>query len=148
MNAPLNLTVQSAALRLFFRNKFSNISETLKNIIMKQFKTIDLFISIALISGFTIYWLIKSGDSFLTGYCVTGCWQAISMLVHAVNRCFTYRTGSRYTYHWISLVSIITMPLGSIWILLFAAPFMAIYYTYLCYHEVYVKMQRPLSVLK
>jgi hypothetical protein len=32
--------------------------------------------------------------------------------------------------------------------LLFAAPFMAIYYTWLCYDEVYVKMQRPLAALK
>jgi len=41
------------------------------------------------------------------------------------------------------------MPLGSYLILFFMAPVMAVYYTYLCYDEVYVQMQqRPISLLK
>jgi hypothetical protein len=32
--------------------------------------------------------------------------------------------------------------------IIFAAPFMAIGYTMMCYKEVYVKMQRPLALLK
>ena len=115
---------------------------------MKKFKTIDFFISTMLITAFTIYCLIKRDESFFIAYFVVGGWQVISMLVHVFNGCFIYKGGSRYIYHWITLVSIITMPIGSIWILLFTAPFMAIYYTWLCYHEVYVKMQRPLALLK
>ncbi|MEP7144535.1 MAG: hypothetical protein ABI707_16735 [Ferruginibacter sp.] len=115
---------------------------------MKQFKIIDLFINIALVSGFSVYCLIKQNGSFITGYFVVGGWQVISMLIHVYNKCFTYKSGSRYTYHWITFISLVTMPLGSFLILLFTAPFMAIYYTYLCYHEVYVKMQRPLALLK
>lgn len=115
---------------------------------MKQFKTIDLFISIILITGFAIYWLIKRDESFFIGYFVVGGWQVISMLVHVYNKCFIHKGGKRFIYHWIAFISVVTMPVGSFWILLFTAPFMAAYYTYLCYHEVYVRMQRPLALLK
>ena len=115
---------------------------------MKRFKIFDLCINIALIGGFTIASLINRDGTFMVGYCTVGAWQIISMIVHAWNRCFTYRPGSRYTYHWITLISVLTMPLGSFIILLFAAPVMALYYTWLCYHELTVKMQRPISVLK
>ena len=115
---------------------------------MKRYKTIDLYTSILLIIGFSVYSFIKLDESFFTGYFVVGGWQVISMIVHAGNKCFTYKGGSRYIYHWVTFISLVTMPLGSFWILLFTAPFMAIYYTYLCYHEVYVKMQRPLAVLR
>jgi len=115
---------------------------------MKRLKTFDLLISITLIAGFAIYCLIKQDGSYLLAFFVVGAWQVTSMLFHAVNRIFTYKRGSRYYYQWIALISLLTMPIGSVWILLFIAPFMAIYYTCLCYHEVYVKMQRPLAVLK
>jgi len=115
---------------------------------MKTFKTIDLFISISLIIAFTLYWLIKQDSSFMIAYFVVGGWQASSMLVHAYNKCLTYKGGSRNIYHRVTLISLVTLPLGSFWILLFAAPFMAIYYTYLCFHDLYIKMQRPLAMLK
>jgi len=115
---------------------------------MKRFKTLDLFINIALITGFSIYCLISWDNSILIAYFVVGAWQVISMIIHVYNRCFTYKGGKRFVYHWITFISVITMPMGSVWILAFTAPFMAVYYTCLCYHEVYVKMQRPLAVLK
>lgn len=114
---------------------------------MKQFKTIDLFVSIALILGFAIYWLVKPG-SFFVAYFVVGSWQVISMLVHAFNKCFTYKKGKRYMYHWISFISIATVPLGSFRVLIFLAPVMAVYYSWLCYREVFIKMRRPLALLK
>lgn len=115
---------------------------------MKKLKTFDLLINITLIAGFAIYGLIKQDGSYLIAYFLVGAWQVISMLLHAYKHIFTYKGGSRHYYHWVALISLLTMPIGSVWILLFTAPFMAIYYTYLCYHEVYVKMQRPLAVLK
>lgn len=115
---------------------------------MKKFKTIDFFISVALIIAFTIYWLIKQDSSFILGYLVVGGWQASSMLMHTYNKCFINKGGSRHIYHWVTLISVVTMPLGSFWILLYTAPFMAVYYTHVCYHEVYVKMQLPLAVLR
>jgi hypothetical protein len=120
---------------------------------MKQFKIIDFWISIGLMVSFAITGIIESVNdfsttNFLAAYFVVGGWQVISMLVHAFNSWFTSNKGTRYYYHWITFISLITMPVGSIYILLFAAPFMAVFYAYLCYRETYVKMQRPLALLK
>jgi len=78
-------------LRLLFKTMLSYFSETLKYTIMKKLKTIDLFINIFLILGFTFYWIIKQDASFILGYFVVGAWQVFSMLFHAYNRCFTYK---------------------------------------------------------
>jgi len=120
---------------------------------MKQFKIIDFWISVGLIISFTIINIMEGSlnileNYLLVGYFVVGGWQVISMLVHVFNHCFTAKFGARYIYNWITFIAVVTMPLGSIWILLFAAPFMAIGYTYLCYKETYVKMRRPLHLLK
>ena len=115
---------------------------------MKRLKTFDLLISTTLIAGFAIYCLIKQDGSFQLAYIVVGAWQVISIIFHAYHHLFTYKGGSRHYYHCVALISLLAIPIGSVKILLFTAPFMAIYYTYLCYHEVYVKMQRPLAVLK
>lgn len=81
----------------------------------------------------------------------------ISMIVHAVNGWFTHRKAGRYYYHAtatilaaLSLIGFLVSPIFLLVmvVLLFAAPFMAIYYTWLCYQEVNVKMQRPLAALK
>lgn len=113
---------------------------------MKTFKLIDFWVSVGLIIAFTVLALVRQDDSFLTGYFVVGGWQVISMLTHVFTG--TFMGGARSIYHWITLICIFTMPLGSIWILWFTAPFMAVYYTWLCYREVYIKMQRPLAILK
>jgi hypothetical protein len=115
---------------------------------MKQFKIIDFWISSLLIAGFAVASIINMDFTFLIGYIVIGGWQVISMIVHLVARSFIYKGGPRFVYNWITLAALITMPIGSFWILLFTAPFMAIYYTYICYKETYVMMQRPLALLK
>jgi hypothetical protein len=115
---------------------------------MKKFKTIDMWISIGLITGFAIASLINRDYTFIVGYFVVGLWQVISMVIHAIDKCFTDKWGARYWYHWITFIAVITMPIGSFWILLFTAPFMAVYYTGLCYSEVRKMNQRPLSILK
>ena len=120
---------------------------------MKQFKIMDFWINTGLIISFIIISILEGvgeflHNYFLAGYFIVGGWQVISMLVHAYNHCFTKRWQARYNYHWITFIALITMPMGSFWILFFTAPFMAVYYTYLCYKETYVKMQRPLALLK
>jgi hypothetical protein len=115
---------------------------------MKKFKTIDYRISILLIAIFTLISLTKRDDTFIIGYFVIGAWQVISMIIHAWNGWFTRAGTARSVYHWIALISVVTLPIGSFMILLFTAPFMALYYTYLCYHEVRIRMQRPLALLK
>ena len=115
---------------------------------MKKFKKIDAWISLVLIAGFAIATIINRDYTFLLGYFVIGGWQVISMLVHVYNKWFTQKRGGRYIYHWITLISLLTMPVGSFWILLFAAPFMALYYTWLCFDEVRKMNMRPLALLK
>lgn len=139
-------------MQLLFSVILSNISEIIKYTVMKRIKKIDFWISTGLITFFVIATLLKLETitelNFLTGYFVVGGWQVISMVIHALNHWFTYNKGKRYAYHWLTFISIVTMPLGSVVILLFTAPFMAIWYTWLCYEEVYIKMQRPLALLK
>ena len=124
---------------------------------MKKFKVYDLWINIILIFGFTIFGLIKFDYSFLIGYCVVGAWQIISMFIHGHYRWFSQKAGRRFIYHNIVFVIFLLITFGFLilpllyfilLILLFAAPFMAVYYTLMCYNEVYVKMQRPISLLK
>lgn len=124
---------------------------------MKKFKTIDIWISTLLITISIIIGLIERNHTVIACYFIVGGWQIISMLVHGINRWFTEMYGIRYFYHSTVLVIIIVSILG-IWvyplilillyILLYVAPVMAVFYTWLCYREVYVKMQRPLAMLK
>lgn len=119
---------------------------------MKRFKIIDFWINTGLIISFIIVAILEKGRNFmatyfLAGYFIVGGWQVISMIVHLVARCFIYKGGKRYWYNWITLIAVSTMP-GSFWALLYVAPFMAVYYAYICYRETYVMMQRPLALLK
>jgi hypothetical protein len=115
---------------------------------MKQFKIIDFWGSCLLIAGFTIASVINRDFTFLIGYLVVGGYQVVSMIVHLAAGSFIYKGGARYYYNWVTLITLLTIPLGSFWILLFVAPFMAMYYTWICYEETYIKMQRPLALLK
>ncbi len=124
---------------------------------MKKFKQMDAWISIILIIVFTMLSLIRLDDTFLIGYFVVGGWQVISMIIHAVNGWFCEKGSKRYRYHWIVGITLLTVLLGLgiypllfiiLLVLLFIAPLMAVWYCWLCYEEVYVKMQRPLSLLK
>lgn len=120
---------------------------------MRTFKIIDCWASVIWIILFASASIIyhKNGllnETLLNGYFVVGLWQILSMCVHAVTGHFTRRWGTRYIYHWITFIAVITIPAGSFWILYVAAPFMAIYYTYLCFRETYIKMKRPMDLLK
>lgn len=115
---------------------------------MKKFKKIDTWINITLITAFAIASIINKDYTFLIGYCVVGGWQVISMLVHIFYRRALQLSRVRSVYHIITLIAVATMPVGSIFILLFTAPFMAIFYTWLCFDEVRKMHQRPLALLK
>lgn len=124
---------------------------------MKKFKIIDTWISIILIFSFVVLSFIWRDARFIYGYFVVGGWQMISMIVHTLNNWFCYRGSDRRIYHkvivWLligTLAGIILYPVLFVILvlLLFLAPFMAVYYTYICYDEVYHKMQRPLAQLK
>ncbi len=116
--------------------------------IMKKFKKIDGWVSVILIIGFAIAQIIRQDFTFIIGYFVVGAWQVFSMLVHAYHRLFTRKGSRRHVYHWVTVVSLATMPVGSYWILAFTAPFMAVYYTWLCFDELRLLNRRPIAILK
>lgn len=119
---------------------------------MKQFKEWDFGISVGLIIFFAVAGIVdnKGGlnNNLITGYFVVGGWQIISMIVHIITVHFTRRWSRRFYYQWISLIAVVTIPAGSVWVLYSLAPFMAVYYTYMCYNETYIKMKRPMELLK
>jgi hypothetical protein len=124
---------------------------------MKTIKLIDTWGSILLITGFTIWSLIAQDETFFIGYFVVGGWQLLSMIVHSMAGWFMQKGGHRRIYENIVIIILTLTVLGFIvhpilWVLavtmLFAAPVMAIIYTCICYEEVYIKMKRPLTLLK
>ncbi len=107
---------------------------------MRIFKITDVLISSILVIVFFIeYIMYPSPEKLFSAYFITGGWQTISMVIHAMKRWCTRKGGARYIYNWITFTSIITMPIGSFWILFLTAPFMALFYTCLCYYEVLKK---------
>lgn len=124
---------------------------------MRKFKLFDYLLNIILISASLIYGLLAEDFHFIYGYFIVGAWQVISMFIHYFNDWFNEKGTGRRIYQKTILYIFITAAIGMlVWpllylllvILLFAAPFLAIYYTWLCYRELYVKMQRPLAMLK
>jgi hypothetical protein len=114
-----------------------------------MFKRIDLYGQLALIIGFIIAQIIHGDGIFMIGYIVVGGWQVLSMLIHFSKHWFTGKGTERGLYHWVTLTTVLLMPtLVIFWLLLFLAPFMALYYCWLCYDELYRKMKRPLAQLK
>ena len=122
---------------------------------MRNFKQLDFWLNTVLIPGSIVAGCIQN-DFWFYGYFIVGGWQLISMSVHTWQRWFTTDPGRR-NYHRLVLIVLIAALTGAIWktvlfilavLLLFSAPLMAVYYSWICYTEVYVKMQRPLALLK
>ena len=122
---------------------------------MKTFKHIDLYIQIALIISLTIASLINHDSTFLVAYFVVGTWQAISMVVHQYNKWHIRKEGRRYYYQRIVVCTLLLMAFAFLipylfifwYLLLFTAPFLAIYYTAICYREVFYPAKRPLELI-
>lgn len=116
---------------------------------MKTIKLTDLGINISLLLIFLIETLVNGTEMMIKGYLCVGAWQSLSMIVHAACGWMAPLNKIRFVYHWIAFIAVITMPMGSIWILLYTAPFMALFYTGLCAYELkYQFRRRPLSLLK
>jgi hypothetical protein len=115
---------------------------------MKTFKIIDAWVSLISLLVFVVIVPFYGIEMLITGYLVVGTWQVISMIAHATSNASVAKHTARVIYHWITLVSLLTIPIGSFWILLFIAPFMAIYYTGLCFWEIKHRMARPISVIR
>lgn len=131
---------------------------------MKVFKKIDVWVSALLIFVFPLLGLITMNENFFYGYFVVGGWQGVSMLVHTINKWFIEKRSTRLYYHKLVLLVVVVYTLLTgivimtefllipllllLYVLLFASPVMAIFYTYMCYQETYIKMRRPMELLK
>lgn len=131
---------------------------------MKRFKIIDFWLNIVLIPGFVLFGFITMNEKSLFGYFIVGGWQVASMIIHWINKWFM-EAGWKRTYYQklvLILVTIIALlaalaqvneklyiPLLVImFLLLILSPMMAIYYACICYEETFVKMKRPMELLK
>lgn len=124
---------------------------------MKQFKIFDFWVSVILIFVVTIVSIIKADDFIFTGFFIVGGWQILSMLIHYLKKWFCQKGTKRNNYHFTIFLFALYACFGFInkealfplfVILLFTAPFQAIFYCWLCWNEITVKMKRPLSILK
>jgi hypothetical protein len=116
---------------------------------MKILKLLDIIINLGLITWFISqkYWA-DFFDKTITAYFTVGCWQVISMSLHAYMGWFTKKWNIRYIYHLITFIAVVTIPIGSFWILALTAVPMALFYSALCIVEFFKIEKRPLSLLK
>lgn len=123
---------------------------------MKRYKQIDLLGSILLIIFFIVAGFVWQDYRFIIGYFVVGGWQLISMAVHQANGWFVQKGSWRRIYHWLVITVLVFCLLGFaippflmiFWVLVFAAPLMAVAYTMICFEELQTITHRPLSILK
>ena len=122
---------------------------------MKKFKQIDLAGQLILIASFVLVSIFSSPAYIFTGYFIVGLWQIISMVVHKVNDWNMQQVPRRY-YHKISLVTVVLILLAftiggyffvTLYIMLFAAPLMAVFYTSLCFREITCLEKRPSEMM-
>ncbi len=117
---------------------------------MKLFKQIEFYSSVAFISVFFITWLItKDNGLLLPAYFTVGALQLVGMLIHAINKWFTNRNSMRLYYHWLIAVLLMLAPFGfGLFILLYAAPVLAVVYTIICKLEINALQLKELVHLK
>ncbi len=125
---------------------------------MKRFKVADISVNVFLIAAFIIYDIVQQNlRSILWQYYVIGSLQMISMLIHYVNGWFMNTESKRVAYSKIIAGILAVAAIGLFYTrflflfsfgMLFIAPCFALYYVWICYHELHFKMKRPISLLK
>lgn len=117
---------------------------------MKLFKQTEFYSSVVTITGFFISWLITKDNSLLLpAYFTVGALQLVGMLVHAFNNWFTSRSSMRLYYHWLIAVLMMLVPFGlGLFVLLYAAPVLAVVYTIICKLELNALLLKELVHLK
>lgn len=105
--------------------------------------------------AFCIIGIVSNKLDLYYAYFIVGAVQLLSMLAHEVTRCFIGDKARRF-YHNLTYILVVCMMFAAVvqftffvfYLLLFAAPFMAFYYVWLCYRETFIYLKRPLSILK
>lgn len=131
---------------------------------MKKFKIADFWISAVLVPACVLFGIIAMNDKSIYAYFIVGGWQVISMTTHWVNKWFANADWRRSYYHKfvLTLAAILVLVavlagfeenffiilIAVLFILLIVSPLMAVYYTFLCYEETFIRMKRPMELLK
>jgi hypothetical protein len=115
---------------------------------MRLWQRVDLAVQALLLLGFTVVVLAyNSLEALVTGYFVVGGWQLLGMVVQQVHGRLVRRWNFRWWYHLVVLGalmlavsctvldSMLPVLFAMVFILLFAAPVMALVYFSLCVHE-------------
>lgn len=104
---------------------------------MKLYKETELILNLFLMSLFIIIFIpTRSFEYLFIGYFIIGGVQLLSMLLHLLKGWFITSQSLRVSYYWALLLIAVTIPFGpGILFLLYAAPFMALLYIYICYRE-------------
>jgi hypothetical protein len=104
---------------------------------MKLYKQIEVALNLLLIAAFAIVFAASQDFSLLfTAYFIVGGIQLLSIIVHFVKGWFTGKGSLRIGYYWFLLFVFLFCCVGiGLFFLLFAAPLMALFYTYICYRE-------------
>lgn len=107
---------------------------------MKTYKQVEIFLNLLLIVSFSISIIaLPKNDLLFIAYFIVGALQVTSMIIHELNNWFTAKKSIRRFYHWTTLVLIGLFPTGiSFWLLLYTAPLLALFYTYICWKELEV----------
>jgi hypothetical protein len=117
---------------------------------MKLFKQIEIALNISVILSCLVFcYLTQSFETLITCYIIVGFVQLLGMLVHAFNGWFVTNRGTRWIYHWATGLLLALIPTGiSLYILVIASPFLALFYLYICHKEYQLLKHREFVHLK
>ncbi|MDB5249093.1 MAG: hypothetical protein JWQ40_3487 [Segetibacter sp.] len=122
---------------------------------MRAFKKIDLLIQVMLVIVFTIIEIVHSKSLFILALYILGGWQLISMLIHWANKWHPMKGGRRFSFQIVFVALFVLASLAELvfqkvflqHFLLFTLPVLSIYYSYICYMEIFYYSKRPLELI-
>ncbi len=114
---------------------------------MITLKKIDFYGQIFLIFLTIILAVCLQETAVVFGYFITGCWQVLSTIIQAcINKKLPELRERKY-YQIITVIIILTSPLGA-WLILFIAPVVAFWYLNISYRELKIWQHRRFIQLR
>jgi hypothetical protein len=115
---------------------------------MYTLKKIDAWGQLVVIIGCLVFVTIFSVERALWSYFIVGGWQVMSALLQAFLNKKHLEVWDRKTYMWFLIITIITFPIGSYWLLIYVAPFTAIWYLSISFRELRIWQHRRFIQLR
>ncbi|MFN5136579.1 MAG: hypothetical protein ACK5DG_14795 [Chitinophagaceae bacterium] len=116
---------------------------------MKQYKLAEIVINSVLIFGFVfVFSITQSFELLFASYFIVGGIQLLSMIFHLVKGWFSAYSIRFMYYIFLLFIGVLCIYDIGFFFLLFAAPFMAVFYVFICYKEWKILKYRDLVHLK